>query len=324
MLELWVDDAPQPTDSCKERTCRDLLDLIEQNVVILCTEKTRTEWTEKYKEWRTFFDNILGHGYFERYRQIWLNPLFKSKSDVDVYDALHFLKLAPDQLLRTALKRRYNPVVTTAEEFKLQFSMLTQGANKIEIYDRYLLQVQRELMKIDGNSILHKLEFTHSLFKRHIQSLNLILLSLPPEVNDIAIFSDMLDWRTFRNEALQNEIQVDKEGYFNWANGSHKAKKNAMQTICDHLSSQNDKKITITFYDCFGPESQYTDMEHDRYIKHSQNRTFISSAGFNVLRGSLGEVPLNDLEISPKTFMIQVPNTTSPQPNLRIILKTKI
>ena len=64
------------------------------------------------------------------------------------------------------------------------------------------------------------------------------------------------------------------------------------------------REILISFNDC-STESVYPEMEHDRYVKYSQNRVLISSGGFkNVTKDIIG----NDLELhkfTPKDILNQ-------------------
>lgn len=322
MLELWVDTIPEDSADIDTTTCQDFLRLIENQSVVLCTEKTNTEWNAFVNKWQTVFDEILGIGKFEACRTHWLMPRSKEKMQGD-YDAQTFLTKAPDQLLRIALERKQEPAITNAMEFVNQFGMFTSGSKQITVFDRYLLLIQEQLMHLTKTSIEYQTEFHQKHFNRQIHSLNLILRSLPESVVELKIYSDMLSWRIFRNVALLNGIETSKQEYYKWANNSFEARKAAMECIFNGLIRQNIP-TTITFIDCFNPESQYTNMEHDRFVNYSQNRSFISSGGFNNVWSAVSEDELEKTELSPKTFMIQVPNTAPTPPNLRMIHKAHI
>jgi hypothetical protein len=319
MLELWVDSIPQESAEINSDTCQDFLRLIENNSVVLCTEKTNTEWNTFVVEWQTFFDKTLLIGKFEACRPYWLMPRSKEKKPGD-YDAQTFLTKSPDQLLRVALERKQEPVVTNAMEFVNQFGMLTSGSKQITVFDRYLLSIQEQLMHLTESGIEHQTNFQQKHFNRQIHSLNLILRSLPESVVEIKIYSDMLSWRIFRNVALLNGIETSKEEYHTWANNSFEARKAAMKCIFQGLVRQNIP-TTITFIDCFQPNSQYTNMEHDRFVNYSQNRSFISSGGFNNVWSAVSEDELEKTDLHPKTYMIQVPDPAPTPPNLRMIHK---
>jgi hypothetical protein len=319
MLELWVDSLPQDSAEINTDTCQDFLRLIEKQSVILCTEKTNTEWNALVGKWQTVFDKTLGIGKFEACRTYWLMPRSKQKIPGD-YDAHTFLTETPDQLLRIALERKQEPVVTNAMEFVNQFGMFTSGSKQITVFDRYLLSIQEQLMHLTENGIEHQTNFQQKHFNRQIHSLNLILRSLPESVVEIKIYSDMLSWRIFRNVALLKGIETSKEEYYTWANNSFEARQAAMKCIFEGLVRQNIP-TTITFIDCFQPNSQYTNMEHDRFVNYSQNRSFISSGGFNNVWSAVSDDGLEKTDLHPKTFMIQVPDTAPTPPNLRMIHK---
>ncbi len=322
MLELWVDSIPEDSANCNSTTCQDFLRLIENQSVVLCTEKTNTEWNAFVNKWQIVFDKILGIGKFEACRTHWLMPRSKEKSGRD-YDAQTFLTKAPDELLRIALERKQEPAITNAMEFVNQFGMFTSGSKQITVFDRYLLLIQEQLMNFTENGIDHQTEFHQKHFNRQIHSLNLILHSLPESVVEVKVYSDMLCWRRFRNVALLKGIETNKQEYYKWANNSFEARKAAMECIFKGLVRHNIS-TTITFIDCFQPDSDYTKMEHDRFVNYSQNRSFISSGGFNNVWNEVSETELEKTELSPKTFMIQVPNTAPAPPNLRTILKDRI
>jgi len=123
--------------------------------------------------------------------------------------------------------------------------------------------------------------------------------------------------------ALLNGIETSKEEYYDWAANSYLARKAAMECIFKGLVRQ-DIPTTITFIDCFRPESTHSSMEHDRFVNYSQNRSFISSGGFNNVWSEVSKTELEKTDLHPKTFMIQVPNTAPTPPNLRTILKDRI
>ena len=319
MLELWVDSLPQDSAEINTDTCEDFLRLVEKQSVILCTEKTNTEWNALVSEWQTVFDETLGIGKFEECRTYWLMPRSKQKIPGD-YDAQTFLTKTPDQLLRIALLRKQDPVVTNAMEFVNQFGMFTSGSKQITVFDRYLLSIQEQLMLFTESGIEHQTNFQQKDFNRQIHSLNLILRSLPESVVDLKIYSDMLSWRSFRNVALLKGIETSKEEYYTWADNSFEARNVAMKCIFAGLVRKNIP-TTITFIDCFQPNSQYTKMEHDRFVNYSQNRSFISSGGFNNVWSAVSDDGLEKTYLHPKTFMIQVPDTAPTPPNLRTIHK---
>ena len=319
MLELWVDTVPEDSSNCNPTTCQDFLRLIENQSVVLCTEKSNTEWNAFVSKWQTIFDEILGIGKFEACRTHWLMPRSKGKKPDD-YDAQTFLARDPDQLLRIALERKQEPAVTNAMEFVNQFGMFTSGSKQITVFDRYLLLIQEQLMNLTESGIEYQTVFLQKHFNRQIHSLNLILRSLPESVVELKIYSDMLSWRIFRNVALLKGIETNRKEYYEWANNSFEARKAAMECIFNGLVRQNIS-TTITFIDCFQPDSQFTKMEHDRFVNYSQNRSFISSGGFNNVWTEISEDELDKTDLSPKTFMIQVPNTAPTPPNLRTILK---
>ena len=322
MLELWVDTIPENSSDIDTTTCQDFLRLIETHSVVLCTEKTNTEWNAFVNKWQMVFDEILGIGKFESCRTHWLMPRSKEKTPGD-YDAQTFLTKTPDQLLRIALERKQEPEVTNAMEFVNQFGMFTSGSKQITVFDRYLLLIQEQLMHLTETGIEYQTDFHHKHFNRQIHSLNLILRSLPESVVELKIYSDMLSWRIFRNVALLNGIETSKEEYYKWANNSYEARKAAMKCIFKSLTRQNIP-TTITFIDCFQPDSKYTHMEHDRFVNYSQNRSFISSGGFNNVWSAVSDDELEKTGLHPKTFMIQVPNTAPTPPNLRMIHKGRI
>ena len=322
MLELWVDALPEKLAKIDATTCQDFLRLIENQSVVLCTEKTNTEWNDFVNEWQTIFDKILGIGKFEACRTYWLMPRSKEKKPGD-YNAQTFLSETPDQLLRIALERKQEPVVTNAMEFVNQFGMFTSGSKQITVFDRYLLSIQEQLMHLTESGIEYQTDFQQKHFNRQIHSLNLILRSLPESVVELKIYSDMLSWRIFRNVALLKGIETSKEEYYTWASNSFEARKAAMKCIFEGLIRKNIP-TTITFIDCFQPNSQYTNMEHDRFVNYSQNRSFISSGGFNNVWSAVSEDELEKTDLHPKTFMIQVPDTAPTPPNLRMIHKGRI
>jgi hypothetical protein len=322
MLELWVDALPEKLAKIDATTCQDFLRLIENQSVVLCTEKTKTEWNDFVNEWQTIFDKILGIGKFEACRTYWLMPRSKEKKPGD-YNAQTFLSETPDQLLRIALERKQEPVVTNAMEFVNQFGMFTSGSKQITVFDRYLLSIQEQLMHLTESGIEYQTDFQKKHFNRQIHSLNLILRSLPESVVELKIYSDMLSWRIFRNVALLKGIETSKEEYYTWASNSFEARKAAMKCIFEGLIRKNIP-TTITFIDCFQPNSQYTNLEHDRFVNYSQNRSFISSGGFNNVWSAVSEDELEKTDLHPKTFMIQVPDTAPTPPNLRMIHKGRI
>lgn len=322
MLELWVDTVPENLAEINTTTCQDFLRLIENHSVVLCTEKTNSEWNSFVNKWQVIFDEMLGIGKFEACRTHWLMPRLKNKTHGD-YDAQMFLTKPPDQLLRIALERKQEPVISNAMEFVNQFSMFTSGSREITVFDKYLLLIQEQLMHLTEDGIKYQTEFNQDHFNRQIHSLNLILRSLPESVVELKIYSDMLSWRIFRNVALLNGIETSKREYYEWTNNSYEARKSAMKCIFRGLVR---KKIstTITFIDCFRPESVHSGMEHDRFVNYSQNRSFISSGGFNNVWSAVSDDELESTDLSPKTFMIQVPSTAPTPPNLRLILKDRI
>ena len=278
-----------------------------------------SEWNTYVNNWQVFFDDVLGIGKFEACRTYWIIPRFKPKSSID-YDAAAFLTKKPDQILRLALERKHDPVISNAMEFINQFGNLTSGSTRIEIFDKYLLSIQGELMQFTEHGIEHQTKFDSKRFNRQIHSLNLILRSLPDSVTHVNVYSDMLSWRTFRNAALVNGLKTSKTEYYNWADNSFIARQNAMKTIVEGLTREGIS-TTITFFDCFRPNSEISVMEHDRFVKLSQNRCFISSGGFNVMWNALNEDELEHIDLYPKTFMIQVANPNPIPPNLRLIHK---
>ena len=322
MLELWVDALPEDSADIDATTCQDFLRLIENQSVVLCTEKTNTEWNNFVSEWQAIFDKTLGIGKFEACRTYWLMPRSKEKKPGD-YDAQTFLSETPDQLLRIALERKQEPVVTNAMEFVNQFGMFTSGSKQITVFDRYLLSIQEQLMDLTESGIEYRTDFHQKHFNRQIHSLNLILRSLPESVVELKIYSDMLSWRIFRNVALLKGIETTKEEYYTWASNSFETRKAAMKCIFEGLVRKNIP-TTITFIDCFQPNSKYTNMEHDRFVNYSQNRSFISSGGFNNVWSAVSEDELEKTDLHPKTFMIQVPDTAPTPPNLRMIHKGRI
>ena len=80
MLELWVDALPEDSADIDATTCQDFLRLIENQSVVLCTEKTNTEWNNFVSEWQAIFDKTLGIGKFEACRTYWLMPRSKEKN----------------------------------------------------------------------------------------------------------------------------------------------------------------------------------------------------------------------------------------------------
>ena len=72
-------------------------------------------------------------------------------------------------------------------------------------------------MRITDGKIGHHESFDDKgSFIESIRGLNLILHSLPAEVRELAIHSDMLDWNKFRQKAENHGIQVRLEDFEDW------------------------------------------------------------------------------------------------------------
>jgi hypothetical protein len=324
MIELWFDEIPNNPTECNQDSCQEILDLIEKRTIIPCTGKNTKEWRITLTNWKKFFDDILGIGKFERTRASWFMPLQKEKDGLD-YEARSFLSKPPVELLRLALERNEETIISTALEFERKFKTLTAGSKHIHLYDRYLLGIQQELIDFEDGKIGHNLDFDENDFSRNIRSINLILHSLPRDVEKLTIYSDMLDYRTFKNTLRQHGLEIEPKKFYSWANNSHQSKQAAMKHITSKLIAY-ENRLEITFYDCWDPESEYSQMEHDRYVKISQNRSFISSGGFNGVWKDLQNKDLENISLNPKTFIMQVPTAESMDknpPNLRRIHKTK-
>ena len=332
VLELWVDEIPS-LEGINKQTCTDFLDLIGSCNVVICTNLDRKFWiSEKYAEWRELFDSKLGVGKFDRHRRYWEMPLQKEKNN-NSREALDLLTKSPDNILRLAMHNQEVTSVKNAKQFKDDFSLITATSKIVKIYDRYLLSVQRELMQIDSeNAIGYVSEFSDSgIFIDMIRSVNLIIESLADSVEELQIYSEMLDYRNFKRsiEKWKSKSKLDvkinpKEQWKKWVNNSGVHLKKLSKFVLENLSA--NREILISFNDC-STESVYPEMEHDRYVKYSQNRVLISSGGFkNVTKDIIGN-DLEEINLLPKTFLIKVltdENISLTGSNVRVVGKKKI
>ena len=115
-------------------------------------------------------------------------------------------------------------------------------------------------------------------------------------------------------------------GIFGSSRARRAARKAAAETILSELDS-SDREITITFFDC-SSDDKYSTMEHDRYVKYSQNRALISSGGFrNVYSDIDEETDLGELKLNPKTFLIKIMldvDTNVEGPHRHLVIKKLI
>jgi len=308
MLELWVDDVPPTTEECQQFTAKDLLRLIRNHNVQICSADSQTAWRETIPKWQQFFDDMgLTAAYFETITY-WKLPMFKPKSELDTidYEASYFLRKSPDCLLRIALQQNQQRILSCASEFKSQFAMLIGNSHRVSIYDRYLLKIQAQLMTVDGKgSIGYNEQFVDKgAFIETIRGLNLILESLPNDVQELAVHSDMLDWYKFKQEAEKKGLTVNQNEFYDWIPNARSAQEKAMEFISQNLISP--REIIIEFYDCWLPNSERTRMEHDRYVCYSQSRSFISSGGFRNVSNDVQGNDLGTIELRPKTFLMRI------------------
>jgi hypothetical protein len=312
MLEIWVDNLPENPRDYQKTTCDDFLTLIQQQHIVICTTIERQHWSSKqYKEWKDFFDDVLGIGVFDRYRSIWQMPIQKEKNQ-DSYEATTLLCKPPDELLRLTIHSQNKTIISNAEEFSEHFSIMTSGSTRVKIYDRYLLSFQNNLMSIQDNKVTHRTEFKKGDFIDSVRSLSLLITALNSDVEELEIFSEMLSFSKFRTKILmaqnKSELSLDfdiKEEWKKWYKKSNDARRTAAETILSELHS-SDRKLTITFFDC-STDDRYPTMEHDRYVKYSQNRALISSGGFrNVYSDIDEETDFGLLPLNPKTFLIKI------------------
>jgi len=332
VLELWVDEIPSLED-VNEQSCTDFLDLIRSGSVVICTSADRKLWLdEKYTEWRFLFDSKLSIGKFDMLRPYWQMPLSKER-DNNSREASDLLIKSPDNILRLAMHTQEVTSVKNAKQFKDDFSLITANSKTVKIYDRYLLSVQKELMQIDSkNEAGYVSEFNDSnIFIDMIRSVNLIIESLAESVTELEIYSEMLDYRNFKRsiEKWQSESEIDanmnpKDEWKKWVNNSREHLKKLSSFVLGNLSA--NREILISFKDC-STDSVYTEMEHDRYVRYSQNRVLISSGGFkNVTKDIVGN-DLEDIDLRPKTFLIKVltdDNISMTGSNVRVVGKMKI
>lgn len=308
MLELWVDDVPQTIEECEKSTSEDLLRLIREHDVQICSAKSQTSWRKTLPKWQNYFEELGIMAQFFETINYWKLPMFKPKSELDTidYDASFFLRKSPDHLLRIALQQNHQSILASASEFKSQFAMLIGNSHRVSIYDRYLLKIQAQLMTVnEQGSIGYNETFTKKNdFIETIRGLNLILHSLPNDVKELTIHSDMLDWYKFKQKAENNGLNVNPEDFYDWIQNARTAQRHAIEFIAQHLISP--RKIVIEFYDCWLANSERTQMEHDRYVCYSQSRAFISSGGFRNVPNDVSGTDLEAIELRPKTFLMRI------------------
>jgi len=307
MLELWVDEIPMNDVGAVKETCRDFMRLIRDHNIQICSSSSQTEWSKHITKWQEFFEKNELSGDFLESIAYWKMPMFKEKSEFDSFDyeAAHFLKKTPDHLLRHALQQKNERLLSNASEFKSHFMKLIGNSHRVAIYDRYLMKIQGQLMRINDGKIGHHESFDNKgSFIESIRGLNLILHSLPAEVRELAIHSDMLDWNKFRQKAENHGLQVRLEDFEDWIGNARSAQKRAMEFIAQHLTVP--REIDIEFYDCWVPDKGFSKMEHDRYVCFSQSRAFISSGGFRNVHKDITEDELEIVELSPKTYLLRI------------------
>jgi len=312
MLEVWVDELPDDSKNYQKTTCNDFLNLIQQQHVVICTTIERPHWSSNhYKIWKDFFDSMFGIGVFNQHRSIWQMPIKKEKSQ-DSYEATTLLCKPAEELLRLTIYSQDKTIISTAEDFSEHFGVMTSSSKRVKIYDKYLLSFQSYLMMIEDGEISHRTEFNNGDFIDSIRGLSLIINALNSDVDELEIYSEMLSYQKFKYKVIRaqskSKISPDydlEEGWKEWYRRANDAKKAAAEKILSELHS-NDRKITITFFDC-STDDNYTTMEHDRYVKYSQDRALISSGGFNNIDSDIDdETDLAMLRLRPKTFLIKI------------------
>ena len=333
MLEVWVDELPDDSKNYQKTTCNDFLNLIQQQHVVICTTIERPQWSSNhYKIWKDFFDNIFGIGIFNQHRSIWQMPIHKEKNQ-DSYEATTLLCKPPAELLRLTIHSNEKTIISNAEEFSEHFSIMTSGSKRVKIYDKYLLSFQYNLMLIQDDGVTHRTKFKKGDFIDSIRGLSLIITALNSDVVELEIFSEMLSYPKFRSKIImaqnESELSLDfdiKEEWKKWHMQANDARKAAAETILSELDS-SDREITITFFDC-SSDDKYSTMEHDRYVKYSQNRALISSGGFrNVYSDIDEETDLGELKLNPKTFLIKIMldvDTNVEGPHRHLVIKKLI
>mgnify|MGYP006094779687 CR=1 FL=1 len=333
MLEVWVDQLPDNLKDYQKATCNDFLNLIQHQHLVICTTIERHHWSSNhYKIWKDFFDNMFGIGVFNQHRSIWQMPIQKEKNQ-DSYEAIALLCKPPDELLRLTIHSQNKTIISSAGEFSEHFSIMTSGSKRVKIYDKYLLSCQYHLMLIQDNKVIHRTEFKKRDFVDSIRGLSLIITALNSDVVELDIFSEMLSYLTFKNKVImaQKESQLPpdfdiKKEWKKWYIQANDARKAAAETILSELDS-SDRELTITFFDC-STDDRHSTMEHDRYVKYSQNRALISSGGFrNVYSDIDEETDLGLLKLNPKTFLIKIMldvDTNVEGPHRRLVIKKRI
>lgn len=327
VLQIWFDKAPPVNKKLNAQTCQDFIDFTKSNHILICTSLKGKKWNDVLAKWRKKFDNAFkGAGKFDEILDQWRLPAREPIPELGRH-AIDFLEGEPDCLLRAILGSEKGEILSNAQEFNTQLSIITSNSRDVQIFDRYLLMSSHDaIFKVDDGEIVYESKFNEGEFSIAIRGLDLILNSIGSKVEDVRIYSEMLSFAKFKNSvrSLQAKGKLPKKFDVNsqwdkWYNNSIKARKSVADFIAQKLTTKH--KVRIEFLDC-STDSEYSEMAHDRFIKYSQGQ-HISSGGFSNVPRPIQDNELQEIELLPKTYLLKVilDSTHSLPSDVRGVLK---
>ncbi len=311
-MKLWINEGPASNINIDPETVKDFLENIEHRRISIFTEVESQDWDDIFNAWadeirKSTGDTNLKQLVIAFLREHKYSTMPENGSGRMLSD---YITGKPKHLLRAILEHDdQKHIIENAAVFRDTIHNISAHSEELIISDRYLLKCTDVLLMREGeNELNHVTEIPDDDSLSSIQrSLQFIISCLPCKVEKLIIYSEMALRRDFIRIAKRWGCSENnaRQQWKLWLRDKERSMRLAAEKICSGLSTDREGGLILKIMDCSSPN--FGDgLEHDRFIEPIHS-CFISSAGFNNIDDRYTiEADLNDLDLSPPTYIISV------------------